>query len=193
MSKERTHQSIFDAAGDGLIVHDLETGRVVDANPAAGAMHGYAREALIGLHATTLIHPDSQPLFGEYVQVVQSGGVLQAQMVQMRRDGSAFYAEWRGTAFSHQGRPCLLSVVRDVSERVQAERQLQQHVAARTREQAALLEISQTLASALELQPNLILDQLRAIMRRRGCTLGPRILHHHVTTAPESGDQGVNG
>jgi signal transduction histidine kinase len=37
-------------------------------------------------------------------------------------------------------------------------------VEARTREQSTLLEISQTLASALELQPGLILDQLRVII-----------------------------
>jgi len=37
-------------------------------------------------------------------------------------------------------------------------------VEARTREQSTLLEISQTLASALKLQPGLILDQLRVII-----------------------------
>jgi two-component system nitrate/nitrite sensor histidine kinase NarX len=85
-------------------------------------------------------------------------------MVHVRRDGSSFHVEWRGAAFAYQGRACLLSVVRDVSERVRAERQLQQRVEARTREQSALREISQTLASALELQPALILDQLRVLI-----------------------------
>ena len=164
MSKERDYQSIFETASDGLIVHDVETGRVVDANLAAGAMHGYAREEFIGLHPTTVIHPDSQPLFSEYVQEVQSGDVLQPLMVHVRRDGAPFYVEWRGTAFTYQGRRCLLSVVRDVSDRVQAERLLQQQVEAHTREQFTLLEISQTLASALELQPALILDQLQVII-----------------------------
>lgn len=42
------------------------------------------------------------------------------------------------------------------------ERQL--HIAARKREQSTLLAISQTLASALELRPGLILDQLRVII-----------------------------
>jgi two-component system nitrate/nitrite sensor histidine kinase NarX len=164
MSEELNYQSIFEAASDGLIVHDVETGRVVEANPAAGAMHGYAREDLIGLHSMTLIHPESQPVFDEYVQALQSGDVFQPLMVHVRRDGSPFYVEWRGTAFTYQGRPCLLSLVRDVSERVQAEQLLQQRVEARTREQSTLLEISQTLASALELQPALILDQLRVIV-----------------------------
>jgi PAS domain S-box-containing protein len=158
MSKEQYYRSIFEAAGDGLIVHDVETGRVVVANPAAGAMHGYAREEFIGLHPTTFVHPDSQPLFSEYVQAVRSGDVLQPTMVHVRRDGSPFYVEWRGTAFTYQGRPCLLSLVRDVSERIRVERE------ARAREQSTLLEISQTLASALELQPALILDQLRVII-----------------------------
>ncbi|MBN1810543.1 MAG: PAS domain S-box protein [Anaerolineae bacterium] len=164
MSEERTYRSVFEAAGDGLIVHDVETGRVVAANLAAGAMHGYAPEDFIGLHSTAFVHPDSQPLFSKYVQAVQSGDVLLPLMVHVRRDRSPFYAEWRGTTFTHQGRPALLSVVRDVSNRVQAERLLQQQVKARTREQSTLLEISQTLASALEVQPALILDQLRVII-----------------------------
>jgi PAS domain S-box-containing protein len=164
MSEERDYQSVFETAADGLIVHDVETGRVVAANPAAGAMHGYDREEFIGLHPTTFIHPDSQPLFSEYVQAVQSGDVFQPLMVHVRRDGSRFYGEWRGTTFTYQGRPCLLCLVRDVSERVETERLLQQRVEDRTREQSTLLEISQTLASALELQPTLILDQLRVII-----------------------------
>ncbi|MFL7807981.1 MAG: PAS domain S-box protein [Anaerolineae bacterium] len=158
MSEERYYQSIFESISDGLIVHDVETDRVVVANPAAGAMHGYAYEEFIGLHLMTFVHPDSQPLLSEYVQAVRSGDVLQPTIVHVRRDGSPFYAEWRGTAFTYQGRRCLLSLVREVSERVQAERE------AHTREQSTLLEISQTLASALELQPALILDQLRVIV-----------------------------
>ena len=107
MSKEQTYQSLFGAAGDGMIVHDVETGRVVDANPAAGAMHGYAREALVGLQTTALIHPDSRPLFGEYVQVVQAGGALQPQMVHVRRDGSSFYVEWSGAALAWRASTCM--------------------------------------------------------------------------------------
>jgi len=164
MSEERTYQNLFEIAGDGMIVHDVETDCVIAANPAAYAMHGYDREEFIGLHPATFIHPDSQPLFSEYVRVVQSGDVFQPLIVNVRRDGSPFYVEWRGTAFTYRGRPCLLSVVRDVSDRVEAERLLEQQVEARTREQSTLLEISQTLASALQLQPALILDQLRVII-----------------------------
>ena len=162
--REKQYQSIFETASDGLIIHDLETGLVVEANPAACTMYGYAREEFIGLHPTRFIHPDSHELFRTYVQAIQSKGRSEALEVHMHRDGALFYVELHGTAFPHQGKLCLLSVVRDVSQRVHAEQVLQQRGEARTREQSTLLEISQTLASALELQPGLILDQLRVII-----------------------------
>ena len=63
--KEEPYWQIFEAAGDGLIVQDSETQRVVEANSTAAAMHGYSREEFIGLHITEYIHSDSQPLFTE--------------------------------------------------------------------------------------------------------------------------------
>jgi two-component system nitrate/nitrite sensor histidine kinase NarX len=82
----------------------------------------------------------------------------------MRRDGSTFYAEWRGTVFEYQGRPCLLSIFHNVSDRIQAEQNFHRREEIRTHEQETLLAISHTLASTLELQPGLILDQLREIV-----------------------------
>jgi PAS domain S-box-containing protein len=158
------YRSIFETAVDGVIINDLETGLVVEANPEACRMHGYARKEFIGLHLTTCIHPDSQYVFGESVQAFRSEGVLDIQTLNVRRDGSTFYAVWHGTAFTYQDRPCLLNIVHDVDKRIQIEQQLGQRVETRTHEQATLLEISHTLASTLELQPGLILDQLRTII-----------------------------
>jgi PAS domain S-box-containing protein len=163
--KEGLYRSIFDAANDGLIIIDLETSLVVEANPAACKMHGYTREEFIGLQLTAFIHPDSQHGFSEYIQAFHSDGVLDTRILHICRDGSTFYAEWRGTAFTYQGRPCLLVIVRDVSKRIQEEQNLHQRAETRTHEQATLLQISHTLASTLEFQPGLILDQLGEIIK----------------------------
>jgi two-component system nitrate/nitrite sensor histidine kinase NarX len=162
--KEQQYRIIFESASDGMIISDVETGRVVDANPAAIAMHGYTREEFIGLHLTAYIHPDSQRLFTESADDTKSGGVFDVPAVHLHKDGSSFYVDVRRTAIPFQARQCLLSVVRDVSERINAERLLHQRVELHTREQSTLLEISQTLASALELKPGLILDQLRVLI-----------------------------
>ncbi len=162
--KEPRYRSIFENASDGLIVHDIATGQVVEANPAACRMYGHASETFLGQPLHSFVHPDSSHQFTRYVQAVQAAGISVAQQIHLRQDGSSFHVELNGTVLTDQGHSYLLSIVRDVSQRVHGEQLLQQHVEARTREQSTLLEISQTLGSALELQPGLILDQLRVII-----------------------------
>ena len=164
LEKEDLYQSIFDTASDGLIVHNLGTGLIVNANPAACRMHGYARQEFIGLHVTVLIDPNSRYAFNQYLQTFRVDGIFDIRTQHIRQDGTTFYAEWRGTTFLYQGQACLMGIVRDVSRRIQAEQSLRQSVETRTHEQAMLLEISHTLASTLELQPALILDQLRGMI-----------------------------
>ena len=163
-SKERPYQRIYEAAGDGLILIDPAAGLVIEANPAACAMHGYTRQEFIGLHPATYIHSDSYAQFSKWVQAGQSTSVFEATLIHTHRDGSPFTVEVRGTGCMYQDRLHSLTVIRDVSVRVQAEQLLRQQVAARTREQSTLLEISQTLTSSLELEPGLILDQLHVII-----------------------------
>ncbi len=163
--KEQQYRIIFESASDGMIISDLETGRVVDANPAAIAMHGYTREEFIGLHLTAYIHPDSHRLFTKSTLDPQlDENIFDVPAVHLHKDGSSFYVDVRRTTIPFQDRPCHLSIVRDVTERIAAERLLQERVELHTREQSTLLEISQTLASALELKPGLILDQLRVLI-----------------------------
>ena len=164
-NKEQQYRIIFESAGDGMIISDLKTGRVVDANPAAIAMHGYTREEFIGLHSTAYIHPDSQRMFTRSTLDPQlEGNILDVPAVHLRKDGSSFFVDVRRTIIPFQDQPCHLSIVRDVTERITTERLLNERVELHTREQSALLEISQTLASALELKPGLILDQLRVLI-----------------------------
>jgi PAS domain S-box-containing protein len=157
--------NIFETASDGVIITDLETGSVLAANPAAAEMHGYTSKALCGIRFQQLIHTESFPLFANFAQVIQQGNLFEIQAQHMRQDESQFDVEWRAVAFKYQGKDCALALLRDVSKRVEGEHQLQQRVGLRVHEQSTLLDISQTLASTLELQPGLILDQLGMLIK----------------------------
>jgi PAS domain S-box-containing protein len=122
------YQRIFETITEGLLIHDAATFLVVEANPAAAAMHGYTREAFIGLHPTAFLHPDSHPQLNDYRQTVQAGGRFEALALHLRQDGTPFYVEVRGAALDYEDRPYFLSVLRDVTTRIQAEQQLQQQV-----------------------------------------------------------------
>jgi two-component system nitrate/nitrite sensor histidine kinase NarX len=143
----------------------------VEANPAACEMHGYTRQEFIGLNPAVFMLPESHALFREQVQTAEPGSVFESLIVHLRRDGSVFHAEVRRSLINYRGRPCLLSAIRDVSQRIQTETILGGQIKSHMREQATLLAISHTLASTLEFQPGLILDQLREIIEYTHCGL----------------------
>lgn len=158
------YRIIFESAGDGLIIYDIENEQVVEANVAACEMHGYTHREFVGLNSSVFMPAENYILFKEHIQSVKAGDVIETLVVHIRKSGIPFHAEVRRSMIHFRGRPCLLSAVRDVSQRIQREKTLSDEVEARMREQVILLAISHTLASTLELQPELILDQLREII-----------------------------
>jgi len=163
-SSEEEYRKIFEAASDGLVIYDIELDRVVEANPAACEMHGYTRPEFIGLNPAVFMLPESYVVFKEQVWTAENGSQFESLLVHICRDGSLLPVEVRRSMINYRGSPCLLSVIRDVSQRIQTEKILSGQIEARMREQGTLLAISHTLASTLELQPDLILDQLREII-----------------------------
>src|SRR2546428_371132 len=123
--KEAQYRSIFEASTDGLIIRNMD-GFVVEANPAACSMHGYAYEEFLGLHRTNIVHLEHHALVAEYMKAIQAGHTFQGQAVDLRKDGTAFPVEVRGSTFMYLGKPHTLSLLRDITERVQAEEQLRE-------------------------------------------------------------------
>ncbi|GAC1319120.1 MAG: hypothetical protein NVS2B16_24420 [Chloroflexota bacterium] len=123
--RQEEYRAIFEATSDGLIVADLD-GRLVEVNPALCRMHGYSRDELVRLYPTDFIHPDYHSIFAEYMATLNRGGTYQTGAIDVRKDGSTFPVEVHGTTFVYRGTPHVLGVVRDVSERAEAERQLRE-------------------------------------------------------------------
>ena len=164
--KEAEYRRIFEATSDGLIIIDLESGRIVEANPAACEIYGYDYDEFIGSPATITSHPDDLPFIIENViPMIMAGGDFRAQAVGLHKDGSAFHLDVHDTAFTYQGEPHVLAVVRDITEQVQAQQLLERRVEERTRELSTLLSVSHNVASTIELKPllGLVLDQLKLV------------------------------
>lgn len=152
LEREAQYRRIFEATSDGLVVNDLETGLVVEANPAFCRMHGYSYDELIGMHPTRFIHPDDHYLFDEYVTAISEGRDFLCRARQVRKDGTLLDVEVHGTSFLFRGRPHVLGVLRDVSIEAEATRLLEQRVAERTRELSSLLALANQAATTLELE-----------------------------------------
>jgi PAS domain S-box-containing protein len=167
-ARESQYRSIFESTGDGVLVTDL-TNTVVAVNPAFCAISGYSAERLRTLHPSEFLHFDDLRPFDAYLARTAADDGVTAGVLCVCADARLTRLELRGKRFSYGGRVHVLSIVRDVTERERSQRLLEQKVAERTRELSTLLEISNTVASNLELKPLLgvVLEQLQIVL---GCT-----------------------
>ncbi|MGC9467676.1 MAG: PAS domain S-box protein [Anaerolineae bacterium] len=163
--REAQYRAIFEGTGDGLFIVSLD-GRIVEINPAACEMYGFRREEAVGQPLTTLITMDYHTLFHEMLRRIEQGEEFVTQAVDRRRDGTPFHVEVHGSSFTYAGSLHMLSVVRDITDRVRSVRILEQRVQQRTRELSTLLQVSRDVASTLQLEPLLakILDLLLEVV-----------------------------
>jgi PAS domain S-box-containing protein len=168
--KEEQYRNIFEATSDALFIQNLEDAHIVEVNPAACKIFGYTYEELIGLYPRHLIHSDTYASFNGYLHTIQTGGQFHTQAIGLHKDGTAFHLEVRGTPFMYKGKPHSLTVVRDITEQVQAYELLEKRVEERTHELSTLLEVSHDVASTIELKPLLVLvlDQLKRVVDYTG-------------------------
>jgi len=113
---EDAYRAIFDAATDGFFINDLE-GRIVQVNPAGCRVHGYERDELIGTPVGRLVPETHRELFERAFRDVPTGEPIGAEATSLRKDGSTFDCEVYATGFQYRGRPHLLVVLRDITER----------------------------------------------------------------------------
>jgi two-component system nitrate/nitrite sensor histidine kinase NarX len=171
-AREAQYRSIFESTGDGVLITDLSNA-VVAVNPAFSRMTGYAADDLAGIHPREFLHLDELQPLDTYLARTAAHDQVVAEVMCVAKDGRLARFELSGRRFDYGGQAHVLSVVRDVTEREQSMRFLEQKVIERTRELAMMLEISNTVASNLELRPLLrvVLQQLQSVLGCTGATI----------------------
>ena len=119
--QEILYRSIFENVSDGINIIELETGKIVAANPAICQMHGYSHEEFMRIQPSEIIHPDSLPIFSEFISTIQASSQFRAQAVDVCKDGTLINVEVTASPNLYNGKIHALAVIRDVSERQRAE------------------------------------------------------------------------
>ncbi len=123
ISEER-FRTIFDTAIDGLILLDTEQGPIpiiADINNAACMMNEHSREELIGKPMTFLDYADSSQMKFDVIEKMRSGKTATYETKHIRRNGSMFPIEVSARLIHIGGRPYILAINRDITERKRAE------------------------------------------------------------------------
>ena len=118
---EERFQGLSDAAFEGVVFS--EEGRILEANQAFVRLFGYEAEEVAGMDSKAFTLP-------EYHDRIQQNTDADSQapfeVVGIRKDGSTFDVELRGRRTVYQGRKVYVTAVRDITQRKEAERALQE-------------------------------------------------------------------
>jgi PAS domain S-box-containing protein len=161
---ENLYQRIVETACDGIIISDLETGRILFANSAAAEMHGFKLVDFQGMKLQDFIYEKGQLFFEDFTQAIRENAAFEKIAQHVRENHATFCVEWHAVPIFYQERNCALAFLRDTDKRIRMENKLKQRMMEHAQEQAILLKISHALASTLVLQPDLILDQLYVLI-----------------------------
>ncbi|HMK45732.1 MAG TPA: PAS domain S-box protein, partial [Methanocella sp.] len=98
-------------------------GKIIEANAAAVEAYGYTRQELLSMHIYDLRAGDPADRVKMQMESALDRGIL-FEAVHHRKDGTTFPVEVSSRGGLINGRPVLLSVIRDITERKQAENAL---------------------------------------------------------------------
>ena len=122
---EEAFRTIFDHSNDGILVVDADHDKIIQVNSKACEMLGYAREELLSLPMSA-IHPDEMPKVKAFAKRVLKEGVgWTNELSCWTKSERKLASEISASLFEVHGKPCMIALVRDISDRKRAEEQLQ--------------------------------------------------------------------
>ncbi len=124
---EARYRRVFESARDGIVLVDAETGGILDLNPYAEALLGYARSELVGRKLWEIEPMRNLPKLRAAIEQIRDQGVLRFEDLVLRtKDGVDVQTEVIANVYSQGERQAIQFNIRDVSERKKFERELQE-------------------------------------------------------------------
>ena len=121
---EERYRALFERAPDSIVIigtEGAERGRIVAANSAAAAQHGYSVEELCSLKIHDLNTPEANLRAGAIMERVRNGEWVNCELWHFRKDGSQFPIEVHAGPLKIGGRTYILGFDRDITSRKLAE------------------------------------------------------------------------
>jgi PAS domain S-box-containing protein len=127
LASEANYRAIFDAANDAIFVHDPETGSVLDANQKVTEMYGYTPDEARGLTIQDISAGEPPYTQEDGMRLVKKAMEGEPQIFEWKakdKTGRVFWVEVNLKRAVIGGKNRVLAVVRDISDRKEAEEAL---------------------------------------------------------------------
>ncbi len=123
-SRER-YRTLYEAVTDALFVHGLEEdgtmGGFREVNDVACRQYGFSREELLCMSPADIDASESETAVSAVLDTLTRGESATFERIHVRKDGMRLPVEIHARSFELDGKPSVLSLVRDISDRKEAE------------------------------------------------------------------------
>jgi PAS domain S-box-containing protein len=131
LQEEQTlQQMLFDVAGDGIAIHELDSrdrpGAFVKANPAICRLLGYSAEEMRQRSPLDILVDQDRPKMEEDCRTVARDGRLRHRKTLLCKDGRSLPAEIVSRRFTWDRRSMVLSIIREAGDHEQTRRDVEQ-------------------------------------------------------------------
>jgi diguanylate cyclase (GGDEF)-like protein/PAS domain S-box-containing protein len=118
-------RSVFDAVQDAIILADAESRRLKMVNASTCRMLGYSREELLDMRVED-VHPEADIAYvlSQFEQLAKGKIDVAPNLPMKRKDGTVFYADANVGHMTIDGVAFLVGVLRDITNRRQAEEKM---------------------------------------------------------------------
>jgi PAS domain S-box-containing protein len=126
-ASQATYRAIFNATNDGIVVHDMATGEIVDANAAFLDQHGCTSEEARRLNVVPLGSgeaPHTQEDALRWIHKAARGQPQRFEWQSKDRDGRLLWLDITLKRATIAGQDRVLAISRNITERKQAEEAL---------------------------------------------------------------------
>jgi len=114
------YRRIFENAHDAILILAQEKEIVLNVNQRACEIYGRSREEFIGMSLEE-ISENVDDGRRRVAETLERGVFYNFETIQLRKDGSRMFLEINASAIEYEGRPAILSINRDVTERRRTE------------------------------------------------------------------------
>jgi PAS domain S-box-containing protein len=143
-ASEERYRALFEHAPDGIVIADPQS-VYLDANDSMCRMLGYTKQEFIGMHAANILAPAELARVEPTLRSIKAEGRHHEVWAFQRKDGSVFQAEVMVKILPDGN---LLGMIRDITERIEAERVLREREAQLHATDRRLAEILQGMTEA---------------------------------------------
>jgi PAS domain S-box-containing protein len=120
---EEKYRAIINAMNDTAWVIDFD-GKFLDVNEAAVNVMGYSREELLSMGPTDIDNALTPEQIINLVKGMKSDKVQNFETAHTTKDGKTFPVEISSSLVTYHGKPAILSIARDITDRKKQEQML---------------------------------------------------------------------